>query len=299
MLVGLLSDTHLPGAVRSLDDLGPEPARFFSSVDLILHAGDVTSPVVLDWLEQYAPVVCATGNNDSFQDPRSREVQVLELEGWHIGLVHSLRRHARPVPALQKIFATPVDIMVWGHSHRERLEFRDGVVLLNSGSATLPDQKGLRLGTVGLLELERAGSAPGPAAGPYSWKAEPGYGYGPGVHPSQPLSWLKGTNPGGSEWLRFHGAAAALLGFKEPMGILDVKVHDTVEHGAILVKTTSASICASDVHAWQGGVGGGRERCVPRILGQEMTGRTARLGPGGGPKTRWASRQGTIVGRGE
>ena len=63
MRIGLLSDTHLPGAIQGLDDLGPEPANFFSTVDLILHGGDLTSPKILDWLEQFAPVICATGNN--------------------------------------------------------------------------------------------------------------------------------------------------------------------------------------------------------------------------------------------
>ena len=69
MRVGILSDTHLPGAIRTLDDLGPEPARVFSNVDLILHSGDLTSPSVLDWLEQFAPVLCSTGNNDPIPDP--------------------------------------------------------------------------------------------------------------------------------------------------------------------------------------------------------------------------------------
>ena len=81
MRLGLLSDTHLPGAIDSLGDLGPEPAQFFSTVDLILHAGDVTAPSVLDWLEQFAPVICATGNNDGLDDPRTKEVQMLEIEG--------------------------------------------------------------------------------------------------------------------------------------------------------------------------------------------------------------------------
>ena len=153
MRVGILSDTHLPGAIRTLDDLGPEPARFFSNVDLILHSGDLTSPSVLDWLEQFAPVLCSTGNNDPIPDPRSTEVQMLELEGWTLGMVHSLRGPSRPVAELHKAFPSPVDIAVSGHTHHEYLEYRDGMVLLNSGSATFPHNKEARLGTVALLEL--------------------------------------------------------------------------------------------------------------------------------------------------
>ena len=153
MRVGIVSDTHLPNLIRHLDELGPEPARFFSNVDLILHSGDLTSPMVLDWLERFAPVLCTTGNNDPIVDQRCRDLRVMELHGWRIGMVHSLRRGFRPIAELQQIFPTPVDIMVAGDTHQERLEYRDGVVVLNSGSPTFPQHKDLRLGTVGLLEL--------------------------------------------------------------------------------------------------------------------------------------------------
>jgi predicted phosphodiesterase len=75
------------------------------------------------------------------------------VNGWRLGMVHSLRRGFRPMAELQQLFPMPVDIMVAGDTHQERLEYRDGVVLLNSGSPTFPQHKDLRLGTVGLLEL--------------------------------------------------------------------------------------------------------------------------------------------------
>jgi uncharacterized protein len=153
MRIGIVSDTHLPNLIRQLDELGPEPARFFSTVDLILHGGDLTSPMVLDWLEQFAPVICTTGNNDPICDARCQEIQLLDVHGWRLGMIHSLRRGFRPVVELQTIFPAPVDIMVAGDTHQEVLEYREGVVLLNSGSPTFPQHKDLRLGTVGLLEL--------------------------------------------------------------------------------------------------------------------------------------------------
>lgn len=153
MRIGILSDTHLPNIIRELDELGPEPAAFFATVDLILHSGDLSSPMVLDWLEQFAPVVCVIGNNDPISDPRCKEVEVLDLEGWQVGMVHSLKRGFRPMHELQQLFPTPVEIMIAGDTHLEQLEYRDGVVILNSGSPTFPQHKDLRLGTVGLLEL--------------------------------------------------------------------------------------------------------------------------------------------------
>ena len=153
MRIGILSDTHLPNRIRQLDELGPEPGRFFATVDLILHGGDLTSPMVLDWLEQFAPVLCTTGNNDPIVDARCKEVEILDVHGWRLGMVHSLRRGFRPITELQKLFPTPVQIMIAGDTHYEVLESRDGVVILNSGSPTFPHHKDLRLGTVGLLDL--------------------------------------------------------------------------------------------------------------------------------------------------
>jgi putative phosphoesterase len=153
MRIGILSDTHLPNLIRRLDELGPEPASFFSTVDLILHGGDLTSPMVLDWLEQFAPVLCTIGNNDPISDSRCKEVEVLDLHGWRLGMVHSLKRGFRPIAELQQLFPTPVQIMIAGDTHQEVLAYRDGVVVLNSGSPTFPHHKDLRLGTVGLLEV--------------------------------------------------------------------------------------------------------------------------------------------------
>ena len=43
--------------------------------------------------------------------------------------------------------------MIAGDTHQERLEYRDGTLLMNSGSPTFPHHKDIRLGTVGLLEI--------------------------------------------------------------------------------------------------------------------------------------------------
>ena len=69
-------------------------------MDLILHSGDLTSPMVLDWLERFAPVVCTTGNNDPIVDSRCLDVHVMEVYGWRLGMVHSLRRGFRPMAEL-------------------------------------------------------------------------------------------------------------------------------------------------------------------------------------------------------
>ncbi len=157
MRIGLLSDTHLPSLMRSLDELGPQLAEFLRSVDLILHSGDVVTPSILDWCEQFAPLMAARGNHDAFDDPRIEKVQVVDVEGYRIVTTHDLRPEDRPIELIveRDFKGLNPDIVIGGDTHVDRLEYRDGTVLMNSGSPNIPHHKETRLGTVGLLEVTR------------------------------------------------------------------------------------------------------------------------------------------------
>lgn len=154
MRIGFLSDTHLPGDIRHL---WPEVAQAFQGADLILHGGDIFSSDVLDWLEQIAPVVAVRGNNDvGLRDPRVKDVHVFQVEGWRLGLIHDIEPEDRPIPFLvQRFFKGPLDIMLSGHTHLERVDLRDGVLQVNPGSPTLPHNYSTRRGTVALLDVAR------------------------------------------------------------------------------------------------------------------------------------------------
>jgi putative phosphoesterase len=157
MRIGLLSDTHLPSLMRSLDELGPQLAEFLRSVDVIMHSGDVVTPSILDWCEQFAPLMAARGNHDAFDDPRIQQIQVLDIEGYRVVTTHDLRPEDRPIEMIveRDFKGMQPDIVVGGDTHVDRLEYRDGVVLINSGSPNIPHHKETRLGTVGLLEVTR------------------------------------------------------------------------------------------------------------------------------------------------
>ena len=157
MRIGLIADTHLPSLVRHLDELGPETAAALRGVDLILHAGDVSAPSVLDWCSQFADVLVAEGNNDLFIDHRMADRQLLDIEGWRIGMAHELRPESRPIPEILKsaLRGEPVDVLIGGDTHVERLEYRDGVLLINPGSPILPHHLSTRLGTIGILDITR------------------------------------------------------------------------------------------------------------------------------------------------
>ncbi len=126
MRVGLVSDTH------GLFD--PKLERLFSGCDLILHAGDVTRPAVLESLRTVAPVEAVRGNNDfgPLADlPETLRVKVGDLEAL---VVHELGHPGSPL--MRRALARgPCQIVLHGHSHAPRVELRDGILYVNPGSA--------------------------------------------------------------------------------------------------------------------------------------------------------------------
>jgi putative phosphoesterase len=134
----LLGDTHLPRFGRRLPRALEEG---LADADLILHAGDITEPFVLDLLGTHAPTVAVAGNNDPPElVERLGLTRVVEVEGIRIGLTHG---HAWPgrttAERARRTFADadpPVDAIAFGHSHQPMVERVDGVWMLNPGSPT-------------------------------------------------------------------------------------------------------------------------------------------------------------------
>lgn len=156
MRIGLISDTHIP---LDANMLPPHIRYAFRGVDLILHAGDIYVPAVLDGLETIAPVIGVRGNGDTDfpQDPRLQETQVLEMGGLRLGATHGFLYPEFPPYSFEEMvrneFGGPLDIIVFGDTHVALNEEYKGVLLINPGSPTVPN--GLfKLGTVGLLEIE-------------------------------------------------------------------------------------------------------------------------------------------------
>ena len=122
MLIGILSDTH--GLLRS------EALVALAGADHILHAGDVGDPTILDSLRALAPLTAIRGNIDTHGPCASLpETEAIELDGHLFYLVHSLQDlDLDPV-------AAHIAVVVSGHSHKASVENRNGVLLLNPGSA--------------------------------------------------------------------------------------------------------------------------------------------------------------------
>lgn len=111
MRILLLSDTHVGARRRALPEAVLQAA---STADVILHAGDVTAPEVLDELAALAPLHAVRGNNDVTLDlPERLE---LELGGCRIAMVHDSGPSEGRDERLGRWFPT-ADVVVFGHSH--------------------------------------------------------------------------------------------------------------------------------------------------------------------------------------
>lgn len=159
LVVGVVSDTHLypePGRRGLPRTLLDELAG--AEVGLILHAGDIFAPWVLDRLGEIAPVLAVIGNGDP--DPLRRALpraRVVTIGPHRLGLVHGHEGRGATTPqrALNAFAPAPgeraVDCVVFGHSHQPLSKLQGGVLLFNPGSPT--DKRRQPYHSFGILRL--------------------------------------------------------------------------------------------------------------------------------------------------
>ena len=136
MLIGLISDTHIPDRARVLPQ---NVIDAFSDVELIIHAGDLTSMSVIEELERIAPVMAVQGNMDRANRLDLPKAKVIEAEGLRIGVIHGeVYPRADSDQLLYLAKELDVDILVSGHSHQPKIEQKEGKLLLNPGSPIVP-----------------------------------------------------------------------------------------------------------------------------------------------------------------
>jgi uncharacterized protein len=120
--IGVIADTH--GLLR------PEALEILKGSNLIVHAGDVGKPEVLEALQELAPVVAVRGNVDKGVWSQTLPLsQAIEVGQTWLYVLHDL-------------FDLDIDpgaagfsAVIFGHSHRPSLDTRKGVMYLNPGSA--------------------------------------------------------------------------------------------------------------------------------------------------------------------
>jgi putative phosphoesterase len=122
MRIGLISDTH--GLLR------PAALDRLRGCDRIVHGGDIGNAGILEQLAALAPLTAVRGNND--RDDWARDVPetaLLQCGAVRIYVIHDLSELAIDAAG------EGVRVVVSGHSHRPRVDERDGVLYVNPGSA--------------------------------------------------------------------------------------------------------------------------------------------------------------------
>jgi putative phosphoesterase len=120
--IGIISDTH--GLLR------PEAATFLRGCNHILHGGDIGNGDILTQLAAIAPTTAVRGNNDKGAWAETLpETELFEFSGIHVYVIHDLSQLDIDPSA------AGIRAVISGHSHKPRIEQRDGVFFINPGSA--------------------------------------------------------------------------------------------------------------------------------------------------------------------
>jgi uncharacterized protein len=125
VVVGLISDTH--GLLRS------SVHDALKGVSIILHAGDVGGPEILDELRIIAPVFAVFGNTDPPGDPGLEQEVVVPVADIEVHVSHG---HELGSPTPEKLLsAYPQQVLVYGHTHKQLVTRADDRLVVNPGAA--------------------------------------------------------------------------------------------------------------------------------------------------------------------
>jgi putative phosphoesterase len=120
--IGLVSDTH--GLLRR------QAVDALRGSELIIHAGDVGDPKILEELRKLAPVVAVRGNVDTEEWAEALPLTAVVQAGSVLVYVLHDANALDLNPA-----AVGFRVVVSGHSHKPGKIDRDGVLYVNPGSA--------------------------------------------------------------------------------------------------------------------------------------------------------------------
>lgn len=117
--VGIISDTH--------DLLRDEVINYLNTCDYIIHGGDINTELVLKTLEDIAPTYVVRGNNDKGEWAEKLPKDLyFNIGNIRFYLVHNKKDISQNLK--------PVDIIIFGHSHKYFCEEIGDILWLNPGS---------------------------------------------------------------------------------------------------------------------------------------------------------------------
>ena len=126
LIVGIISDTH--GLLQ------PAAIEAFKDADLIIHAGDIGKPQIIEDLQAIAPVEAVKGNMDmDVWAHKLPETRLIKIGSVLLYVIHDVYKiSVKPSKA-------KFGMVIHGHTHKASfIEDHNGVLFLNPGSATHP-----------------------------------------------------------------------------------------------------------------------------------------------------------------
>lgn len=116
--IGVLSDTH--GKLRE------EVVEILRECDVILHAGDINTPQVIESLRKIAPLYAVRGNADKEWAEELPQTLSEEICGLQVFMVHNKKEIPEDLAGY--------DLVVYGHSHKYEERREENRLYLNPGS---------------------------------------------------------------------------------------------------------------------------------------------------------------------
>jgi hypothetical protein len=149
--IGVISDTH--------GYLDPRVLEEFAGVDHIIHAGDIMDVRTLEALAAIAPVTAVAGNMDDGKLGKLPREVAGDAGGISFVVGHKRKRLLKRL-SLGKIEGigkhTVPELVICGHDHLPAVEWLDGTLHLNPGSASAPHYEDDDP-TIAIVERGRAG----------------------------------------------------------------------------------------------------------------------------------------------
>lgn len=128
----VFSDTH--GTL----DIARKALLAHQNADYIFHLGDGIGDMrrIKECSEE--KLICVRGNNDVLSDKSIPNELVLDIDGYRILLSHGHTHRVKYSLTMYEQHARELkcDIALFGHTHTQYCEYKDGLYLFNPGSAS-------------------------------------------------------------------------------------------------------------------------------------------------------------------
>ena len=133
-MLAVFADTHETARPR----LSGRPESALADADLVVHAGDFTTPTVYSAFDQRATdLVAVRGNSDVAElQERLPNVETVEWQGLTIVVTHGHEHDRTSLPLLAR--ERRADLAIVGHTHRPAIERIGDLPVVNPGSHADP-----------------------------------------------------------------------------------------------------------------------------------------------------------------